>query len=452
MSTKHFLHLRAPGNWSNDPNGFIYFKGYYHLFYQYFPYGPQWGTMHWGHAVSTDLVHWQHKGIALFPTKEYDKNGCFSGSALNIDDTLYLYYTGVKYKCADEENIHVPKNNEFFSAQAMITSDDGFTFDNFNGKKEIIPQINDLSVGHPSHTRDPKVWKSDDTYYMVLGTQVKDSEDTYKGRLLFYTSTDAVNWSLGGTFDGQIGGYMWECPDLFTCGTDDVLVVSPMGYFKDGLNCPDQAVCVTGAFDEKNCRLKINDNARPVDYGTDFYAPQTTTDKDGRRIIIGWMRMPEVVSDGDTQWIGMMCSPRIVQVIDGHIYFKMHPETKHAISRSVSYKQLHDNCLSAGYNKPFRIRLAVKNDSQINIGGYKIYLKDNCLYTDRTAVYPGENNPRLVVHTPPLADKCDLDIIVDGHLIEIFINDGYVVLSQIVYNLNGAVAIESPASEPEFMM
>jgi len=65
-----FLHLKAPENWINDPNGFIYFKGRYHLFYQHFPYAPMWGTMYWGHAVSDDLVHWSHEKIALFPTKD----------------------------------------------------------------------------------------------------------------------------------------------------------------------------------------------------------------------------------------------------------------------------------------------------------------------------------------------------------------------------------------------
>ena len=89
------IHLKAPDNWVNDPNGFIYYKGYYHIFYQYFPYAPRWGTMHWGHAVSKDLVTWEHRGIALFPTKKEDQNGCFSGSAIEKDGTMHLVYTGV---------------------------------------------------------------------------------------------------------------------------------------------------------------------------------------------------------------------------------------------------------------------------------------------------------------------------------------------------------------------
>ena len=82
------IHLTAPKNWINDPNGFIYYNGEYHLFYQYFPYDCKWGTMHWGHATSKDLIMWKHYPIALYPTKEYDQNGCFSGTAINIKLTI----------------------------------------------------------------------------------------------------------------------------------------------------------------------------------------------------------------------------------------------------------------------------------------------------------------------------------------------------------------------------
>ena len=98
------LHLKAPDNWINDPNGFIYYKGYYHLFYQYFPYEPRWGTMHWGHAVSRDLVTWEHKGLALYPTTRADQNGCFSGSAIEEDGKLYLVYTGVRYEVVNPDD------------------------------------------------------------------------------------------------------------------------------------------------------------------------------------------------------------------------------------------------------------------------------------------------------------------------------------------------------------
>ena len=132
------LHLKAPDNWVNDPNGFIYYKGYYHLFYQYFPYGPRWGTMHWGHAVSRDLVNWEHKGLALYPSRREDQNGCFSGSAVEYQGKLYLAYTGVRYEAVNPEDPHTCLEDQFESAQLMISSEDGFHFDNQKDKEVII--------------------------------------------------------------------------------------------------------------------------------------------------------------------------------------------------------------------------------------------------------------------------------------------------------------------------
>ena len=85
-------HLMPASGWMNDPNGFSYYNGYYHLFYQYYPYAAEWGPMHWGHARSKDLIHWETLPVALVPTRPQD--GCFSGSAVAFDDRLWLIYTG----------------------------------------------------------------------------------------------------------------------------------------------------------------------------------------------------------------------------------------------------------------------------------------------------------------------------------------------------------------------
>ena len=172
---KDSLHLKAPGNWINDPNGFICYKGKYHLFYQHFPYAPMWGTMHWGHAVSEDLVHWEHKDVALFPTKEYDRNGVFSGSAIEKDGKLYLYYSAVRYLEPQKDNIHVAEDGKFETSQAMVVSEDGETFDNWECKKQIIPVIRDAAIADARDTRDPKVWEENGRYYMALGS-------TWKGK------------------------------------------------------------------------------------------------------------------------------------------------------------------------------------------------------------------------------------------------------------------------------
>ena len=205
-----FLHLKAPENWINDPNGFIYYKGNYHLFYQHFPYAPMWGTMHWGHAVSRDLVHWTHEKIALFPTKSYDRNGVFSGSAIEKDGKMYLYYTANRYLKEQDENVHLA-DGECEESQAMILSEDGFHFDNWNGKRQIIPVIHDDEIADSMDTRDPKVWEENGVYYMILGS-------TYKheiGRVILYSSKDRENWSYLSQCRMKNYGYMIECPDMF---------------------------------------------------------------------------------------------------------------------------------------------------------------------------------------------------------------------------------------------
>ena len=159
---KQRLHLKAPDNWVNDPNGFIFYKGYYHLFYQYFPYGPRWGTMHWGHAVSKDLVNWEHRGLALYPSRKEDRNGCFSGSAVESNGKMYLFYTGVRYEAVDPSDPHLCLDDQFESSQLVISSDDGFSFDNEHGKKVIIPPLCNPAEGDRTHTRDPKIWKGKD--------------------------------------------------------------------------------------------------------------------------------------------------------------------------------------------------------------------------------------------------------------------------------------------------
>lgn len=391
-----FLHLKAPENWINDPNGFIYFKGRYHLFYQHFPYAPMWGTMYWGHAVSDDLVHWSHEKIALFPTKDYDRNGVFSGSAVEKDGKMYLYYTANRYLKEQDENIHVA-DGEYEESQVMIISEDGFHFDNWNGKKQIIPVIRDDETADSMDTRDPKVWEENGVYYMILGS----------------------------TYKHEIG------------------------------------------------RLELEANYSLIDYGGDFYAQQTNLDKDGRRVMIGWIRMPEAVtgmksskaavffeqnSDREenerekiTQstdknhlkksdksqllteerviWNGMMSLPRVVEVENGQVRFRVHPNVRKGLSRSLSSQD------ALRSSNPFCIKTTLQNGDCLDIGGYQISMKDGTICTDRTRVFPHTDSKKLHCQIPDAGEKADLEIFVDPNLIEIFVNDGEYVLSNVVYDL-----------------
>ena len=263
------LHLKAPDNWVNDPNGFIYYNGYYHLFYQYFPYGPRWGTMHWGHAVSRDLVTWEHKGLALYPTTRADQNGCFSGSAIEEGGKLYLVYTGVRYEVVNPEDPHTCLDEQFESAQLLICSEDGYHFDNEHGKEVIIPPVTDPSVGDRTHTRDPKIWRGRDAWYLILGSTMGEKY----GEVLFYRSEDLHTWTyINKSFKGPEYGWMWECPDFFKLDGKWVLLTSPQDMLPEGFEYHNGngTLCLIGEYDEATDTF-TEQHDQSIDYGIDFY-------------------------------------------------------------------------------------------------------------------------------------------------------------------------------------
>lgn len=414
------IHFKAPNCWINDPNGFIWYKGWYHLFYQCFPYSAHWGRMHWGHAVSKDLVNWEEKGIALFPSKTDDRSGCFSGSAIEYKDKMYIYYTGVNYTEEDPENINCCINDTFTAAQLMITSEDGMKFDNITDKKTVIPPIEDKKIGDKNHTRDPKVWRGKDAWYMVLGSTVDKN-----GRLLFYKSSDLKTWQYLNYCEKDGFGWMWECPDFFEIDGKGVTIFSPMGFSNDGNGYDSVAVCMLSSFDENTGKMELSENYQLFDYGIDLYAPQSTTDKDGNRVVIAWARMPEAVITEKGEWCGMMCIPRIVDVKNNHVYMRPHTNVKNSFITK----------LSAPKKSGYMLKTTLKNGESINVGGYVIKRENDKITTDRSEVFNIKGNYRLIAETPVINDGYELEIYVDEHLVEVFINNGEYVISNVVYGL-----------------
>ncbi|HFQ0219339.1 TPA: glycoside hydrolase family 32 protein, partial [Enterococcus faecium] len=255
-------HFSAPIGWINDPNGFIYYKGHYHLFYQYYPYDSRWGPMHWGHARSSDLVHWEDLPVALAPDQPYDSGGCFSGSAIERDGKLYLFYTG----CQEIDGIS-------HQHQCLAVSEDGIHFSKYSGN----PVVAEKQLGENGliqEFRDPKVIVHNDGYYMVVAT--KSTQST--GRIVMFQSSDLYTWHfysvlLEGTSEQ---GIMWECPDLFHLDGRDVLIMSPIQIKKNGLeyhNISSTMACI-GEVNWETGQM-IVDNFHEMDFGMDFYAPQT---------------------------------------------------------------------------------------------------------------------------------------------------------------------------------
>jgi len=416
------IHLHTPKGWMNDPNGFIYYKGEYHLFYQYFPHATVWGTICWGHATSTDLVNWEQQEIALFPTLPEDQNGCFSGSAVESGGQLRLFYTGVHYEEYDPTNINKCIPDKFTSTQLTISSPDGYDFDNFEDKSIIIPPIDDPELGDATHTRDPKVWHGHDGWYLALGSNLHREQ----GEILFYKSHDLVTWDYvnRALIDPELC-WMCECPDLFTVEGGTVLLASLMGY-KGGDR--DESVSFVVDFDEETCELSFTGERHLVDYGTDFYAAQTTTDDMGRRVMVGWMRMPEPV---DGKWIGMFSAPRVLEVRDGHLYTPLHPNIRTALANGNN---------GPTRRRPYLLETTFDEGDSISLGGLRVWQEENRIHVDRSGVYrPKESYEHVHSITPKVGDTNKIEMLVHGHLVEIFVNDGEYVVSNVVYDLGNSL-------------
>lgn len=302
-------HLMPPVGLLNDPNGLIQHNGIYHVFYQWNPFETAHGAKYWGHFTSLDLVHWRAEPPALAPDEWYDRNGCYSGCAVEKDGRLYLFYTGnVKQKDGTRE-----------TNQCLAVSDDGIRF-------EKLGPVLELPEGYTPHFRDPKVWRRGDCWYMVVGAQTKD----LKGAAVLFTSRDLFRWEEAGVLAGAglngLGdfGYMWECPDLFRLDGMDVLLVSPQGLKPQGNKYRNlfQSGYFAGILDYHN-HSYIHGDFAELDRGFDFYAPQTFLDEQGRRILIAWMGMTDEAEAYQPtiahHWVHALTVPRVLELKDGKL-------------------------------------------------------------------------------------------------------------------------------------
>ncbi|MNO44149.1 Beta-fructosidase [compost metagenome] len=274
-------HFEPQTGWINDPNGLIFYKGRYHAFFQHYPFAPRWGQMHWGHAVSDDLVHWEELPIALYPDQEYEdstQGGCFSGCAVIKDDILYLIYTSV--------------SDQFGQTQSVAMSHDGVNFEKYS-ENPVIRQI-------PSEAsfdfRDPKVTLIDGIYYMVLASGKDDI-----GKILLYKSLDLLDWDyVGVLFEGAEYGGILECPDFFPFAGEYLLMFSQIG-------CDTRStIFAYGDFDGK----KLTDfTIHTPHIGPHYYAPQTFLDEQGRRILIGWLFNKDEKLNGGADYAGALTIP-----------------------------------------------------------------------------------------------------------------------------------------------
>ena len=446
------FHLTPLTGWMNDPNGFCWYRGQYHLFYQYNPYDTEWDAMHWGHAVSHDLLHWTYLPAALAPDAPYDSYGCFSGSAMELPDGKHLLmYTGVRQEGGD-------KAREYQTQ--CIAVGDGTDYRKY--EKNPVLDAEDLPEGlSPYDFRDPKIRRTEDgSYRCVVGARRQDK----RGVLLEYASRDGFDWQYAGVLaenDGRFG-LMWECPDFFPLEGKHVLFVSPQDMLPEGFEYHNGngTVCLIGSMDGDRF---VEEQNQAIDYGIDFYAPQTILTPDGRRVMIGWMQNWDTCKTTgyeERPWFGQMSLPRELFLKNGRLYQQPVRELFQHRSARVS---CHDVLLDgektlegiAGRVVELDIHLRpadpdrlyqkfvmkfAQNEKYYSILSYRPY--ESWLQIDRK--FSGSR--RAYIHqrrclVPDRHGEIHLHVIMDRFSVEIFINDGEQVMTATILTGSDAKGI-----------
>ena len=441
------FHFSPPLNWMNDPNGLVFHQGRFHLFYQYNPLGAEWGHMSWGHAVSPDLVRWDHLPPAL---REENGTMIFSGSAV-VDwanssgfgkkgqAPLVAIYTG-----------HTPR----VQTQNLAWSiDEGRTWRKYSGNPV-------LHIGKKDF-RDPKVFWHRVTrqWIMVVALPIER-------KVLFYGSPNLIRWKRLGEFGpaGAVGG-VWECPDLFelaVLGEEQRKWVLIVNMNPGAVAGGSGTQYFTGNFD--GTAFDPDESAEPrwADYGRDFYAAVSWSDvpeSDGRRLWIGWMSNWEYADKIPTSpWRGAMSVPRVLTLERRPAGLALLqtpvPELSRlrteilrtgalALSeanRILRERKVHGDLLeieteiAIGTAVDFGIAVRTGRDQRTSIG---YDLRNENVYVDRTASGNGAFHPafpaRHTARLQPRGGKIKLRVLVDRSSVELFANDGERVITDLIF-------------------
>lgn len=437
-------HFTPPAHWMNDPNGMVYYDNEYHLFYQYYPDSTVWGPMHWGHAISKDLVHWEHLPVALYP----DSLGyIFSGSAvidwnnssgLGKEGKVPLVAIFTYHNAAAEKAGSVTYQNQGIA----FSVDKGRTWKKYSGNPVLKnPGIKDF--------RDPKVsWNTEENKW-IMTLAVSD-------HISFYSSPDLIHWRHESDFGKDRGahGGVWECPDLFSLPVDAtgeekwVLLVSINPGAPNGGSGTQYFV---GDFDGKTF-TDDNDSVLWIDHGRDNYAGVTWSDipeNDGRRIFLGWMSNWDYAQVVPTdKWRSAMTFPRTLslkQTSEGlRLYSYPVREVKHLqhdpVQLSADKMKLSELDLDSGafdlqftaadIDQGFEIRLFSEEHDTLKVrydtGGKQFTINRK-----------GVGNPSFsdtfgklqVAHWPSEEPVKNIRLLVDVASVELFVNEGRLAMT-----------------------
>lgn len=422
----HFLPAR---NWMNDPNGLVWHEGKYHLFYQYNPGAAVWGDMHWGHAESTDLIHWKHLPIALAPVPGgYDKDGVFSGCCRIYNGVPTIFYTGVS-----------PETQNVITCNSTLTE-----FKRYEHNPVIAGPPDGMSV---TAFRDPCVWREGKEYRMVIGAGRKGGN----GMALLYSSPDLFHWtylhplaSAASRDDGEI----WECPNFFPFGKKWFLCISSTAPVR-------VPYYWTGNYE--NLRFSAEGERRMLDYGGYYYAPQAFVDAHQRLVIFGWI--PEGRTESEQKaagWAGVQSLPRVLDLAPGGgVAMKPLPELTALRGRRFSVQELRGDSLEIlaefprGKAAGLHVRMSPDRREQTTIA---FDPAGGALTIDRRHASLNANTDRDIRNVPldlPASEPLRLHVFLDRSLIEIYVNDRVCASTRVYPTRPDAVDVEvigSPAA------
>ncbi|MEN5015744.1 sucrose-6-phosphate hydrolase [Erwinia sp. Eh17-17] len=407
-------HLAPPVGLMNDPNGFIHFNQRYVLCYQWNPLACAHGAKFWGQWSSDDLVNWRHEPLALAPSEPYESHGCYSGCAVDNQGELTVLYTGnVKFDDGSRT-----------AWQCLATRDEHGEFHK-HGPVLALPE------GYTGHVRDPKVWQHDGLWYMVLGAQNLASE----GKVLLFRSPDLHQWTSLGEIAGshlnglEAFGYMWECPDLFELDGSSVLVVCPQGLAAEARRWRNtfQSGYFCGTLDYPALQFRHGE-FHELDHGFEFYAPQTCLSADGRRLLIGWMGIPDgdefFQPTRDHGWMHIMTCPRELTLRDGRLVQQPARELQQLRRQEMHFTGSAQS-LPALVIDSAELELTVSGSCELKFAGtLQLTVESEGLTLRRNNLRSGEPEERYWS-----GDVRTLRILCDRSSVEIFINEGEAVMS-----------------------
>lgn len=428
------FHLMPKTGWLNDPNGLCQMDGKYHIYYQYTPFEPTGELKLWGHYITRDFVHYEDDGPVLFPDSDIDAHGVYSGSAFIEEDTMHFFYTG-NLKYFDREDYDYI-NSGRGSNTISFTSKNGHDFTT----KKLLMTTKEYPADMSNHVRDPKVFKYGGDYYMVLGA--RDKEGT--GMVLLYQSHDLQKW----TYKNRITtkekfGYMWECPDLFEIEGQWFLSCCPQGVAQQGIDFENvhQNVIMKLNYDFCTDEYEITD-IKLLDRGFDFYAQQTFKDESGRRILIGWMGIPDADYTNPTTeygWQHALTIPRELLIRDGKLIQRPLRELEQLRGEE---KQLSISALEQNIEFTDIVYEAIveyhecKNMKMKLREGIVLSYEDQILTLDLGKHGFGRTTRKVKVDSLK-----HLQIFADTSSIEIFVNQGEEVFTSRIYSMQGKISV-----------